>query len=170
MSHDDDHHAPLLEPSARSTAINPSASGRSQASPLITGAEKINTNEFSYAHSEIAQFMFNSHAIICQSSLISLSSRLRVERGQVPPIRRGEWEQEKPGTVQGERLASTLESSPSQGFRCPTFFPMINCSHHIPYILHAYMPPQVQCKLLAACILCFVFMIVEVVGGYLAKR
>ena len=29
---------------------------------------------------------------------------------------------------------------------------------------------QVQCKLLTACILCFVFMVVEIVGGYLARR
>ena len=31
-------------------------------------------------------------------------------------------------------------------------------------------PAQVQCKLLAACILCFCFMIVEIVGGYMARR
>jgi hypothetical protein len=32
------------------------------------------------------------------------------------------------------------------------------------------MPPQVQRKLLIACILCTCFMIVEVVGGYFAHR
>ena len=35
---------------------------------------------------------------------------------------------------------------------------------------HALDCLQVQRKLLAACILCFIFMIIEVVGGYLAKR
>lgn len=35
---------------------------------------------------------------------------------------------------------------------------------------HAIDCPQVQRKLLAACILCFIFMIIEVVGGYLARR
>jgi Co/Zn/Cd efflux system component len=29
---------------------------------------------------------------------------------------------------------------------------------------------QVQRKLVVACILCFIFMIIEVVGGYIAKR
>lgn len=29
---------------------------------------------------------------------------------------------------------------------------------------------QVQRKLVIACVLCFMFMIIEVVGGYLAKR
>ena len=39
---------------------------------------------------------------------------------------------------------------------------------HSPLSPHA--PLQVQCKLLAACILCFIFMIVEIVGGYMARR
>lgn len=30
--------------------------------------------------------------------------------------------------------------------------------------------PQVQKKLVAACMLCFIFMIVEVIGGYVASR
>jgi len=29
---------------------------------------------------------------------------------------------------------------------------------------------QVQRKLVIACVLCFIFMVVEVVGGYIAKR
>jgi Co/Zn/Cd efflux system component len=29
---------------------------------------------------------------------------------------------------------------------------------------------QVQRKLVIACILCFIFMVVEVVGGYIARR
>jgi Co/Zn/Cd efflux system component len=29
---------------------------------------------------------------------------------------------------------------------------------------------QVQRKLVIACVLCFIFMIVEIVGGYIAKR
>lgn len=38
-------------------------------------------------------------------------------------------------------------------------------SHHLAAALL-----QVQCKLLSALILCFIFMCVEVVGGYMAHR
>lgn len=57
---------------------------------------------------------------------------------------------------------------------------MIGCLHNtespLPSLAATYalllvmICGQVQRKLVIACVLCFIFMIVEVIGGYLARR